>query len=244
MSQQVEPHVTVACHCPVVYVPPCNAMHIRAGSLEPVAPATVQGHAPLWGHWHIAESDSESSGTSTSASSATSTSASSSPSSSTSSTSSTSFCDNYDTAMGWPIIQAVSLLYMNHYLSEHWVIKKCGSYLHMMLNVWRTEWPEIFQRHLRMWPEVFNALLSAIHHDNIFSNSSNWPQGTTFHSTLQDGASQKCHSYGWCITLGRQGYGTVDWCTWHVFIALLWEPFQKACVNFPSIDSEESEAGR
>ena len=158
--------MTVVCHCPVVYIPPCNATHIRAGSLEPAAPVVLLFHE---GTGILPESDSESSGTSTSTSSATSTSASSSSSSS----SSTSSRDNYDTAMGWPIIEAVSLLYINRYLNECQVIKKCGSHLHITLHVWRTEQPENFQRHLCMWPEVFDALLSAICHDNIFSNSSN-----------------------------------------------------------------------
>ena len=162
----------------------------------------------------LPESDSESLGTSTSASSATSTLASYSSSSSTSSTSSR---NNYDTAMGWPIIQAVSLLYANCYLNDCQVSKKCSSHLHMTLHVWRTERPENFGRHLHMWPEVFNAFLSAICHDNIFSNSSNNkqidPREQLAVALYRMGHFRNAISMGDISLWAGIGYRTVDWCT-------------------------------
>jgi len=80
-----------------------------------------------------------------------------------------------------------------------------------------------------MWPVAYDALLSAIRYDPVFSNSSNNEQidpGEQLAVTLY-----RMGHFGNAISMGDvslwagMGYGTMDWCTWHIFIALLWDTF-------------------
>ena len=95
----------------------------------------------------------------------------------------------------------------------------------MTLHVWRTEQPETLHKHLHMWPDIYGALLLAIHHDIIFSNSSNNEQ---INPAEQHGDTVGTSQLERCATLlsllGHQQVGLEDM---HIAINF----FQTYCMN-------------
>src|SRR6202044_1140709 len=64
-------------------------------------------------------------------------------------------------------------LYSERYMAERTNIPKSDGLLHLLLNDYKVNYPQIFRNYLSIDPACFDALVEAIRDDEIFHNNSN-----------------------------------------------------------------------
>jgi len=70
-------------------------------------------------------------------------------------------------------IHHMANLYSERYMVERTNILKTQGLMHILLNNYKVNYPQIFRNYLRIDPDCFDAVVEAIHDDEIFHNNSN-----------------------------------------------------------------------
>lgn len=71
------------------------------------------------------------------------------------------------------ILEAINNLYSSRYTEERRSIPKTRDNLCLLLDVYKTEYPDIFRTYVRISPLCFDRLIQAIQDESIFQNESN-----------------------------------------------------------------------
>ncbi|KIY53655.1 hypothetical protein FISHEDRAFT_68686, partial [Fistulina hepatica ATCC 64428] len=106
--------------------------------------------------------------------SSTDSSSSSESSSDTDSSTSSSSSDDSDDDLGPASrhLRQLAVLYANRYYNERRDIAKDHTLIHLLLEEWHNNHPDIFRSYLRITPKCFDDLVEAISDDSVFHNAS------------------------------------------------------------------------
>ena len=153
--------------------------------------------------------------------------------------------DDQTVAASDAMLRTSGLLYTRRYLADRQPINKSGENLRLLLTDWKYTRPEIFRAHLRLTPECFDLLLTALHMDPVFQNNSNLPQ-IPVEKQLAIALYRFGH-YGNAISTSMVGlwagigFGTVRLVTNRVLTAICREEFRRAVIYWPTgADREEA----
>jgi hypothetical protein len=161
---------------------------------------------------------------------------------SSSSTSSSEMDDDPTPAENY--IDAMAELYSQRYLAERRDIPKTNSLMHLLLNDYKLDFPDIFRSYLRIDPACFDALVAAIKDDEVFHNNSNHPQMPVEEQVVI--ALYRFGHYGNAastIKVALQfgvGYGTIHLVTTRVMKATCTERFRAASVQWANRAAKEA----
>lgn len=135
------------------------------------------------------------------------------------------------------IFEAITNLYSSRYTEERHSIPKTQDNLCLLLDVYKTEYPDIFHTYVCISPLCFDRLIQAIQDDDIFQNESNNEQmpieeqvaiALYWFGHYRNGASMKKVAL-WA----RVGYGTVDLVIKCFMTAVCHEHFHRSCIHWP-----------
>ena len=134
-----------------------------------------------------------------------------------------------------PLIKMLTSLHSRRYFNERTSIPKTQQNIHMLLNIWKVENPQIFRRYVRVNPSTFDRLFDVIKDNPIFQNNSITSPQTPVEIQLAVCLYRFGH-YGNAASVEKValwagfGYGTVDLFTTRVMIALCQDNFRKSAI--------------
>ncbi|KIY45722.1 hypothetical protein FISHEDRAFT_76270 [Fistulina hepatica ATCC 64428] len=177
--------------------------------------------------------------------SSTDSSSSSESSSDTDSSTSSSSSDDPDDDLGPASyhLRQLAVLYANHYYNECRDIAKDHTLIHLLLEEWHNNHPDIFRSYLRITPKCFDDLIEAISDDSVFHNTSSNEQAPVVEQVTV--ALYRFRHYGNAASTRKValqfgiGYGTVGLYTTHVLKATNTEQFRNSCVQWSNAHAKE-----
>ncbi|KAF7307574.1 DDE Tnp4 domain-containing protein [Mycena indigotica] len=134
-------------------------------------------------------------------------------------------------------------LHAQRYLNERRVIPK-GNILSVLLEDWKTGFPDFFRSYLRVTPATFDALLDAIQDDPVFHNNSDTAEQLAVDSQLAVALYRFGH-YGNGVSVRKVGlqlglgFGTVVKSTRRVIAALCRDRVRKSAIRWPTEEEKE-----
>ncbi|KAF7292645.1 DDE Tnp4 domain-containing protein [Mycena indigotica] len=134
-------------------------------------------------------------------------------------------------------------LHAQHYLNERRVIPK-GNILSVLLEDWKTGFPNFFRSYLRVTLATFDALLDAIQDDPVFHNNSDTAEQLAVDSQLAVALYRFGH-YGNGVSVRKVGlqlglgFGTVVKSTRRVIAALCRDRVWKSAIRWPTEEEKE-----
>lgn len=118
-------------------------------------------------------------------------------------------------------------------------IKKTSAQLTLLLTSHKAERPEIFRRYLRVTPETFDALVTALEPDPVFQGENQASVVTQLAVALyRFGHFGNGASVVEVAMWAGIGYGTVKLYTLRVIIAVCRDTFRKAAIRWPAPNSD------
>ena len=151
----------------------------------------------------------------------------------------------WDRLRRWVLNQIIGM-YATRYELPRDGLPRGPSYLHHILTQLKTEREDHFRGALRINPTTFDALVSAIEHDPIFTNNSYYSQmpveeqlAITLYRFGHDGNASGLQAVANWAGIGK---GTVAMVTQRVMTAILRPVFMKDAVHWPT--EEEKEAAK
>lgn len=155
-----------------------------------------------------------------------------------SSSSSSSESDDDEPSAAEDYLNSMAELYSQRYLAERRDIPKTDSMMHLLLNVYKQDFPDIFRSYLRIEPYCFDKLVDAIRDDEIFQNNSNNSQMPVEEQVVI--ALYRFGHFGNAASTMKValqfgvGYGTVHLITTRVMKATCTPRFRAASVQWAS----------
>ncbi|KAF7290164.1 DDE Tnp4 domain-containing protein [Mycena indigotica] len=134
-------------------------------------------------------------------------------------------------------------LHAQRYLNERRVIPK-GNILSVLLEDWKTGFPDFFRSYLCVTPATFDALLHAIEDDPVFHNNSDTAEQLAVNSQLAVALYRFGH-YGNGVSVRKVGlqlglgFGTVVKSTRRVIAALCRDRVRKSAIRWPTNEEKE-----
>jgi hypothetical protein len=140
-------------------------------------------------------------------------------------------------------VQGMAELYSEHYLNERREVPKTRSFMRLLLDVYKYERPAYFRSYLRINPDCFDALVTAIADDDVFHNNSNNVQmpveeqlAIALYRFGHYGNSASTMKVG---SMFGVGFGTVRLVTSRVMKACCSDRFRDAAVQWASPETKE-----
>lgn len=160
-----------------------------------------------------------------------------------SSSSSSDSDDDGDTTVSGMLLQAALNLYSSRYLVERRVIPKSGQQMALLLGVWKMQHPDIFRTFVRISPACFDTLLDTIQGDPIFHNNSINEQMPVAEqlaiALIRFGHFGNAAAVRKLALWAGVGFGTVEFVTNRIIIAVCREQFRAACISWPTEGEQE-----
>ena len=136
------------------------------------------------------------------------------------------------------ILQNILALYASRYISERPTIPKSNANLHLLLDSWKSSYPDIFQSYVQVTPACFDLLTATLGVNPVFHNESNIPQMPVAEQLAI--ALFRFGHYGNAANIMKTalwagvGYGTVHLATNRVIKAICGEQFRQAALHWPN----------
>jgi hypothetical protein len=132
----------------------------------------------------------------------------------------------------------------HRYLNRRRDLPKPEGTMDLLLNRWKTDFPEIFRSYLRVTPECFDDLFEALRNDPVFQNQSQNEQMPVNeqlaialyrfgHFGNSASITKTAHFFG-------VGFGTVVNVTKRVMAATCRERFRRTVMRWPDADAKEA----
>ncbi|THV01308.1 hypothetical protein K435DRAFT_655724 [Dendrothele bispora CBS 962.96] len=148
--------------------------------------------------------------------------------------------EELDDPLSHVLLEALAELYSNRYTIERRSILKTSDNLDLLLHTYKVERPEIFRSFVRMSPEAFDALVSAIEDDEVFTRGDQTPVTHQLAVALYWlGHYGNAASTVKVALWAGIGYGTVRLFMKRVMEAVCRENFRKTVMAWPSDDTKE-----
>ncbi|THU93178.1 hypothetical protein K435DRAFT_670685 [Dendrothele bispora CBS 962.96] len=131
------------------------------------------------------------------------------------------------------LLEALAGLYASRYTVERRAILKTSHNLNLLLNTYKRDRPEIFRSFVRMSPNAFDALVSAIEHDEVFTGDHSPVAYQLAVALYRLGHYGNAASTVKVALWAGIGYGTVRLFTRRVMEAVCREPFRRSVMAWP-----------
>ena len=141
------------------------------------------------------------------------------------------------------LLGVLGSLYSRRYLVDREPIVKSGENLQLLLTEWKFSRPEIFRAYVRVTPDCFDVLVSALQDDPVFHSESYVPQMPVAAQVAI--ALYRFGHYGNAISIKMValwagiGYGTVRLITQRVIKAICSDRFRRSALYWPTANEKE-----
>jgi hypothetical protein len=155
--------------------------------------------------------------------------------------------DDADLRASQRILSALQAVISQRYLRPRRTICKSEGNMKLLLEHWKTEYPDIFRSYVRISPDCFDALLAAIKDEDVFHNNSQNEQMPVAEQLAI--ALYRFGHFGNAASITKTalffgvGFGTVDNITKRVMTAVCRDRFRKTVMRWPDAESKENAKG-